>query len=61
MQIVLTFRNNPSNVKRRVLHTRGFAMCYITKRALLISNSEFPLPNSLFLIEYLIKSNKSPF
>ena len=36
-------------------------MCYITRRALLISNSEFPLPNSLFLIEDLIDLNKSPF
>ncbi|MGM9696223.1 MAG: hypothetical protein ACI3X8_05055, partial [Alloprevotella sp.] len=30
-QIALTFRNNPRNVKRRVLHTRGVAMCYITR------------------------------
>ena len=36
-------------------------MCYITKRALLISNSEFSISNSLFLIEDLIESNKSPF
>ena len=36
-------------------------MCYITWRALLISNSEFPISNSLFLIEDLIKLNKSPF
>ena len=31
MQIALTFRNNLRNVKRRVLHTRGFAMYYITR------------------------------
>ena len=31
MQIVLTFRNNLRNVKRRVLHTRGSAMYYITR------------------------------
>ena len=31
MQIALTFRNNLWNVKRRVLHTRGFAMYYITR------------------------------
>ena len=31
MQIHLTFRNNPRNVKRRVLHTRGLAGCYITR------------------------------
>ena len=31
MQIALTFRNNLRNVKRRVLHTRGFRMCYITR------------------------------
>ena len=32
MQIALTFRNTLSNVKRRVLHIRGLAMCYITRR-----------------------------
>ena len=32
MQIALTFRNNPRNVKRRVLHKTGFAMYYITRR-----------------------------
>ena len=31
MQIVLTFRNNPRNVKRRVLHKTGSAVCYITR------------------------------
>ena len=31
MQTHLTFRNNLRNVKRRVLHTRGSAMCYITR------------------------------
>ena len=31
IQISLTYRNNFRNVKRRVLHTRGFAMCYITR------------------------------
>ena len=31
MQIALTFRNNLWNVKRRVLHKRGSAMCYITR------------------------------
>ena len=31
MQIALTFHNNLRNVKRRVLHTRGFRMCYITR------------------------------
>ena len=31
MQIALTFRNNLRNVKRRVLHTRGLRMCYITR------------------------------
>ena len=31
MQIALTVRNTLRNVKRRVLHTRGFAMCYITR------------------------------
>ena len=31
MQIVLTYRNILRNVKRRVLHTRGFRMCYITR------------------------------
>ena len=30
MQIDLTFRNNPRNVKRRVLHKLGSRMCYIT-------------------------------
>ena len=32
MQIALTFRNSLSNIKRRVLHTRASAMCYITRR-----------------------------
>ena len=31
IQIALTYRNSLRNVKRRVLHTRGFAMCYITR------------------------------
>ena len=31
MQIALTFRNNSWNVKRRLLHTRGSGMCYITR------------------------------
>ena len=31
MQVALTFRNTLRNVKRRVLHTRGFAMYYITR------------------------------
>ena len=31
MQIDLTFRNNPRNVKRRVLHNLGSRMCYITR------------------------------
>ena len=31
IQISLTYRNSFRNVKRRVLHTRGFAMCYITR------------------------------
>ena len=31
MQIALTFRNIPSNVKRRVLHKRGSPMYYITR------------------------------
>ena len=31
MQIALTFRNNLWNVKRRVLHTLGSAMYYITR------------------------------
>ena len=31
MQIALTFRNTLRNVKRRVLHTRASAMCYITR------------------------------
>ena len=31
MQIDLTFRNTLRNVKRRVLHTRGLAMYYITR------------------------------
>ena len=31
MQIALTFRNNLWNVKRRVLHKRASAMCYITR------------------------------
>ena len=43
MQIVLTFRNSLRNVKRRLLHTRASAMCYITRRVLLIPN-----PNSQF-------------
>ena len=33
MQIALTFRNVLRNVKRRVLHTPGLWMCYITRRA----------------------------
>ena len=32
MQIDLIFRNSPRNVKRRVLHTWGFVMYYITRR-----------------------------
>ena len=32
MQIDLTFRNSPRNVKRRLLHTWGFVMYYITRR-----------------------------
>ena len=31
MQIALTFRNNPRNFKRRVLHKRGLATSYITR------------------------------
>ena len=31
MQIHLTYRNSLRNVKRRVLHTWGLAMCYITR------------------------------
>ena len=31
IQIALTYCNTLRNVKRRVLHTRGFAMCYITR------------------------------
>ena len=31
IQIALTYRNTLRNVKRRVLHTRGFARCYITR------------------------------
>ena len=34
MQIHLTYRNSLRNVKRRVLHTRGLAMYYITRRVL---------------------------
>ena len=34
MQIALTFRNNSWNVKRRLLHTRGSGMCYITRGSL---------------------------
>ena len=34
MQIHLTYRNTLRNVKRRVLHTRAFAMYYITRRVL---------------------------
>ena len=32
IQIALTFRNSPRNVKRRVLHKRASGMCYITRR-----------------------------
>ena len=32
MQIELTFRNSLRNVKRRLLHTWGFVMYYITRR-----------------------------
>ena len=32
IQIDLTYRNTLRNVKRRVLHTLGSAMCYITRR-----------------------------
>ena len=32
MQIHLTYCNTLRNVKRRVLHTWGLAMCYITRR-----------------------------
>ena len=31
MQIHLTYRNSLRNVKRRVLHKRASAMCYITR------------------------------
>ena len=34
MQIQLTYRNTLRNVKRRVLHTQGLAMYYITRRVL---------------------------
>ena len=34
MQIHLTYRNTLRNVKRRVLHTQGLAMYYITRRVL---------------------------
>ena len=34
MQIHLTYRNTLRNVKRRVLHTLGLAMYYITRRVL---------------------------
>ena len=54
-------------------HTQGDALGYVlvapSGRALnacacsliQLAKLEFPIPNSLFLIEYLIKSNKSPF
>ena len=38
MQIALTFRNSLRNVKRRVLHTPGSRMCYITRLALTNGN-----------------------
>ena len=39
MQIALTFRNNSWNVKRRLLHTRGSGMCYITRGSLRVDIS----------------------
>ena len=39
MQITLTFRNNSWNVKRRLLHTRGSGMCYITRGSLRVDIS----------------------
>ena len=44
MQIALTFRNVLRNVKRRVLHTLGLWMCYITRRAFLWLENSLGLP-----------------
>ena len=44
MQIALTFRNVLRNVKRRVLHTPGLWMCYITRRVFLWLENSLGLP-----------------
>ena len=44
MQIALTFRNVLRNVKRRVLHTLGPWMCYITRRVFLWLENSLNLP-----------------
>ena len=66
MQIYLTYRNSLRNVKRRVLHTRGFAMCYITRHALAVQISRvvYTLPDResrwLCVLSDSRKSGRSP-